>query len=62
MDNPAITRAKSRAVLGLLREVTRPRTLLAPNPSIGGTRGFRVEERERALLALEEHQDYDLAA
>lgn len=62
MDDPAITRAKSRAELGLGRETTQTRTLLAPNPSIGGTRGFRVEERERALLALDEHQDYDLAS
>ena len=42
MDDPATTRAKHRAVLGLGREVTQPRTLNTPNPSLDGTREFQI--------------------
>ena len=43
------------------REVTQPWTLNALNPSHGGTIGFQIWKRERALLTLEESEDYDFA-
>lgn len=62
MDDPTITRAKSWAVLRLGREITQPKTVNAPNPSIGWTRGFQIWEGKRVLLNLEDTDDYDLDA
>ena len=61
MNDPAITRTKSEVMLGLEKEITQPRTLNLPNPSLGGTRGFQIRERDRTLLTLEDCEDYDLS-
>ena len=61
-DDPAIIRARSRSERGLSRELTQNRTLNPPMPSRGGTRGFPVWQRLRALENLADHGDYGLAA
>ena len=61
-DDPAIIRARSRSERGLSRELTQARTLNPPLPSRGGTRGFPIWQRLRALECLAEYGDYELAA
>ena len=56
--DPADTRAITRSKLGLARERQRFRTSHYPNPARGGTRGYPLWLRTKAINALEREHNY----
>jgi len=60
--DPANTRATTRSKLGLVRENQRLRTGHYPNPARGGTRGYPLWLRTKAMNTLEREGSYHIAA
>ena len=60
--DPANTRATTRSKLGLMRENERLRTGHYPNPARGGTRGYPLWLRTKAINSLEREESYQIAA
>ena len=60
--DPANTRASARSFRGLDRELNQTRTDNHPHPHNGGSRGYALWQRVRALNSLLLYQDYDIAA
>ena len=60
--DPANARAKARACLGLTRELQQFRTLNAPDPSVGGSSGYPLWLRQKALITYNQTGSVGLAA
>ena len=61
-DDPANTRALARSRLGLARETQIYRTGHYPNPARGGTRGYPLWIRTKAINLIETHGSIPVAA
>ena len=60
--DPTNTRASSRSLRGLDRELNQTRTDNHPHPHNGGSRGYTLWQRVRALNSLLIYQDYAIAS
>ena len=62
LQDPASTRSRKRPKRGYHREVLQRRTNHHPNPALGGTRGYPLWQRYRALESLNNRRNYQIAA